>query len=247
MSSWPEDGSTRSECPAAVRVLDAGDELPEGLKAEDLREGPRVTLVVDRQGDKLVLQAIHLTGKQELPSERRPAAKQTNDPATTAPRMRPLDASSSTAVLGGEWEPLPDGSLGQVTAFQGVGGVAIPAYIRKPAGPGPFPVVMLLHGGRYGEAATYGMGRSMRSPTAEIIQAGWAVFSIDYRPSERISIEPIEFDDTVEAVKALRKIPFVDPARIGLLGCSHGAQVDPESSRAWIFRAPFSAHRRRWI
>ena len=212
--------------PAGVKVLDAaGGELPEGLKAKDLREGAVVTLIVNRQGDKLVLQAIRLTGRQELRSGPSPPAKQTTSPATKAPQTRPSRASSSTAVLGGEWEPLPDGSLGQVTAFQGVGGVAIPAYIRKPAGPGPFPVVMLLHGGRYGEAATYGMGRSMRSPTAEIIQAGWAVFSIDYRPTEKIAIEPVEFDDTVEAVKALRKIPFVDPTRVGLLGCSHGAQV----------------------
>jgi len=51
------------------------------------------------------------------------------------------------------------------------------------------------------------------------------VYSIDYRPSDRIAIEPIEFDDTVEAVKAVRTMPFIDPSRIGLMGGSHGAQV----------------------
>ena len=123
------------------------------------------------------------------------------------------------------WENFPDGSTGQPGEFHGVDNFAIPAYIRKPAGPGPFPVIVLLHGGRYGKAPTLGMGRSTKSPTADFIKAGWAVYSIDYRPSEKISIEPIEFDDTVDAVKTVRNFSFIDPKRVGLMGGSHGAQV----------------------
>jgi endo-1,4-beta-xylanase len=131
----------------------------------------------------------------------------------------------AAATAADEWESFPDGSTGQVTEFQGVGGVAIPAYIRKPSGAGPFPVVVLLHGGRYGKAPTYAMGRSTQSPTADFIKAGWAVYSIDYRPFEQISIEPIETDDSIEAVKTVRKLPFIDPDRVGLMGGSHGANV----------------------
>jgi acetyl esterase/lipase len=123
-----------------------------------------------------------------------------------------------------EWERFPDGSTGRNEEFRGIGGIAIPAYIRKPDGPGPFPVVVMLHGGRYGKAATVGMGRSTRSPTADFIKEGWAVYSVDYRPSEKM-LEPIEIDDTIEAVKAVRKMPFIDPTRIGFLGGSHGANV----------------------
>jgi dipeptidyl aminopeptidase/acylaminoacyl peptidase len=123
------------------------------------------------------------------------------------------------------WETFPDGSSGQETEFQGVGGVAIPAYVRKPAGPGPFPVVVLAHGGRYGKAPTVGLGRSPKAPAAVFIKEGWAVYSIDYRPAEQIAIVPIEFDDTVEAIKTVRKLPFVDPRRVGYMGGSHGAQV----------------------
>ena len=136
------------------------------------------------------------------------------------PVLPPTAAAASEG-----WERLPDGSVGRETEFRGIDGIAIPAYIRKPAGPGPFPVVMLLHGGRYGKAATVGLGRSMQPPTADFIREGWAVYSIDYRPTERIAIEPVEFDDSVEAVKTVRKFPFIDPARVGLLGGSHGAQV----------------------
>jgi dipeptidyl aminopeptidase/acylaminoacyl peptidase len=129
------------------------------------------------------------------------------------------------AAAPADWEKLPDGSSGQETEFQGVGGIAIPAYVRKPAGDGPFPVVILAHGGRYGKGPTMGMGRSAKGPTADFIKAGWAVYSIDYRPAETISLPPIEYDDTVEAVKAVRKLPFVDPRRVGYMGGSHGAQV----------------------
>lgn len=128
-------------------------------------------------------------------------------------------------VAAAGWERLPDGSLGRETTFRGVGSVAIPAYLRRPAGAGPFPVIVLAHGGRYGKAATVALGRSMQSPTADVIKEGWAVYSIDYRPVERISIEPVEFDDSVEAVKAVRRLPFIDPKRVGWMGGSHGAQV----------------------
>ena len=134
-------------------------------------------------------------------------------------------SSESSAELSGNWEELPDGSLGQETEFQGVGGIVIPAYVRKPKGDGPFPVIVLLHGGRYGKAATVGLGRSTQPPVGDFLQAGWVIYSIDYRPSEEIAIVPIEFDDSVEAVNAVRKLPFVDPNRVGLVGGSHGAQV----------------------
>jgi dipeptidyl aminopeptidase/acylaminoacyl peptidase len=139
-----------------------------------------------------------------------------------APTAIPRAAETRAA---GEWEKLADGSSGRETEFQGVGGVAIPAYVRKPDGPGPFPVIVLLHGGRYSRPATMALGRSTQSPTADFIKAGWAVYSIDYRPTEKIAIVPIEFDDTVEAVKAARALPFADTGRIGLLGGSHGGQV----------------------
>ncbi|HEY2414780.1 MAG TPA: hypothetical protein VGI40_21220, partial [Pirellulaceae bacterium] len=96
------------------------------------------------------------------------------------------------------WERLADGSLGQVTEFEGVGGIKIPAYIRKPRGEGPFPVIVILHGGKYGKEATIGMGRAVRSPVADFIQQGWAIYSIDYRPSDQFLL-PIETDDSVLA------------------------------------------------
>ena len=122
-----------------------------------------------------------------------------------------------------EWEPLPDGSLGIVTEFHGAGGVAIPAYLRKPKGPGPFPVVVLLHGGPYGKEATFSLGRSS-PPAGEFAKSGWAVFAIDYRP-DTSPPPPIVLEDSIEAVNAVRKLPFLDPHRVGLMGGSRGGGV----------------------
>lgn len=136
-----------------------------------------------------------------------------------------LAAGASLAWADEAWESLPDGSQGLITEYQGVGGVAIAAYIRKPAGNGPFPVVILGHGGPDGKQPTYGMGRSPKDPTAAFVKAGWVVYSIDYRHADKVGIHPIEYDDTVEAVKAVRKLPYVDAKRVGYMGGSHGAQV----------------------
>jgi uncharacterized protein len=136
-----------------------------------------------------------------------------------------LGTAAVVAASASDWEKLPDGSIGQETEFHGVDGLAIPAYVRKPAGDGPFPAVILAHGGRYGKGPTVGLGRSPKGPATDFLKSGWVVYSIDYRPAEGISLPPIEYDDTVEAVKAVRKLPFVDAKRVGYMGGSHGAQV----------------------
>ncbi len=142
----------------------------------------------------------------------------------------PPPASGSTPAFvpvapTGGWEQLSDGTMGCETEFRGVDGLPISAYVRKPAGAGPFPVIVSLHGGRNSRQATIGSGRGMRPPLADLVKQGWVVFSADYRPQEKIGIYPIEFDDTVKAVEAARALPFVDPKRVGYLGHSHGAQV----------------------
>jgi endo-1,4-beta-xylanase len=123
------------------------------------------------------------------------------------------------------WEQLPDGTLGWETEFHGVDGLPITAYIRKPAGQGPFPAIVWMHGGRDSKQATINMGRSQRLPVEAVVNQGWVIYSADYRHAEKIGIYPIEFDDTVKAVEAARALPFVDPKRIGYMGQSHGAQV----------------------
>ncbi len=151
----------------------------------------------------------------------RPAPPASSNASSDAP----VAPSKTPALSADNWEHLPDGSLGRPDEFHGKDGTSIPAYLRKPPGPGPFPLIVLGHGGTYGKNATEGMGRSPKAPTEAFIQAGWAIYSIDYRPAPKIGIYPIEFDDSVEAVKHARSFSFVDARRVGYMGGSHGGQV----------------------
>src|SRR5262249_15270820 len=129
---------------------------------------------------------------------------------------------TAAAPAAEDWERQPDGSLGKVTEFRGGGGVAIAAYLRKPDGPGPFPVIVMLHGGGASKPATYGF-RSV-PPSGHFLKAGWAIYSIDYRTTQRM-LESIEIEDSVEAVKTVCNLSFIDSKRVGLLGGSHGGNV----------------------
>jgi dipeptidyl aminopeptidase/acylaminoacyl peptidase len=124
---------------------------------------------------------------------------------------------------GDGWEKLPDGTLGRETEFHGVDDVAIPAYVRKPAGPGPFPVVVWMHGGKDSKQSTVNMGRSQGLPIGEFAKQGWVIYSADYRPGGAFT--KVDYEDTVKAVQAARALPFVDPKRVGYSGQSHGANA----------------------
>jgi dipeptidyl aminopeptidase/acylaminoacyl peptidase len=121
------------------------------------------------------------------------------------------------------WEKLPDGTLGRETEFHGVDDVAIPAYVRKPAGKGPFPVIVWMHGGKDSRQATFSMGRTQGRPLGDFVKQGWVLYSADYRPNGAFT--KIDYEDTVKAVLAARALPFVDPKRVGYAGQSHGANA----------------------
>ena len=158
-----------------------------------------------------------------------------------------LVAASVATIRSAEepWEKLPDGVMGQVAVFTGKGGAPIAGHVRKPAGAGPFPLVIVLHGGAptarpqsapteaekakkaAAEAvrASHVLGRASHPPIPAFLAQGWAVYSIDYRPNPRYILDPLEWDDTVIAVNKARSFAFVDPKRMAMFGGSHGGHV----------------------
>src|SRR5947199_6028522 len=56
-------------------------------------------------------------------------------------------AAASAPGADDKWDDLPNGVRGRLAGFDGVGGVKVAGYVRTPAGPGPFPLVIVLHGG----------------------------------------------------------------------------------------------------
>ena len=140
--------------------------------------------------------------------------------------LAPVDAQDAAGIRhveGSGPEKLPDGSTGRIVEFRGSDGTYIPAYMRRPDGPGPFPVVVILHGGAAHKEVTCSIGRAAIPPAASFVAAGWAVFSIDFRPSA--AMQSIEWDDAMAAIEAVRRVPFIDGKRVALYGGSHGAGV----------------------
>ena len=160
------------------------------------------------------------------------------EPTAPAHRNRKSSADDGLWVRpaqGSEEENLPDGSTGRVSEYRGCEGTFIAAYLRRPKGKGPFPAVVVLHGGGVSPKGTYGMGRENPLTTA-FVGEGWAVLSIDFRetavplarPGGAITfpaLSPIEWHDAIAATEDARNLSFVDGRRIAVIAGSHGAYV----------------------
>jgi acetyl esterase/lipase len=131
---------------------------------------------------------------------------------------RPLGWSGWFAGVGADG-PVLDGSV----VIPAADGTPLAARFHHPLPAGPYPLVVMIHGGGWSggsadEFAPY--GRALASH-------GFAVVSIDYRraPAHRF---PAQLDDVRAALAWLRAHAdgfAADPARIALIGRSAGAHL----------------------
>ena len=97
------------------------------------------------------------------------------------------------------------------------------ADISVPVGPGPFPVLLYLHGGAW----TMGSPHTHRRLTHDLTAAGFVTVSLDYRRAPRFRF-PAAIDDTAAARRWIhRHITGYggDPARVAIAGDSAGATI----------------------
>jgi dipeptidyl aminopeptidase/acylaminoacyl peptidase len=126
-----------------------------------------------------------------------------------------------------------------------IDGVYVPIGLRKPTGPGPFPLVVFAsgNGGR-------GMGwvrdaTQNRSWTQEqFLAAGYAVAWLRYRAEvdyaydkvgkliedkrqgrQLLNRGPLEYEDVISIVEHLKSLPDIAADRIGYMGMSHGGEM----------------------
>lgn len=124
-------------------------------------------------------------------------------------------------------------------------GLYAPVGLRKPAGDGPFPIV-LLASGNGGEGmpwirdAVANKGYTME----RLLEAGYACAWLRYRSEVELGYHeggplvrdirqgrdlfnraPLEYEDEIAIIDYLKTLPYVDGDRVGLIGMSHGGEM----------------------
>jgi dipeptidyl aminopeptidase/acylaminoacyl peptidase len=124
-----------------------------------------------------------------------------------------------------ELRSLPEGATARF-AFP-VGGGKAEAYLVRPHGPGPFPLMVLLHGHSWG-----GMGAKRVLPAADLFArelcfAGLAVSLPGYGDTqiEAGPLAEVTRQVVLDAVATARQLPWIDAKRLYVYGFSRGAVV----------------------
>lgn len=112
-----------------------------------------------------------------------------------------------------------------VLDYPSIDGRRIPAVLSMPRGAGPFPAVVTIHGGEGDREINYLRTLAVpndATPTVTTLNTQpWAILSIDYRSG----LFDLEEEDVVAGIRFAKTLARVDPARIGVLGGSHGGNL----------------------
>ncbi|MDE0308196.1 MAG: prolyl oligopeptidase family serine peptidase [Albidovulum sp.] len=124
-------------------------------------------------------------------------------------------------------------------------GLYAPIGLRKPEGSGPFPVVLLAAGnGGGGMAWVRNAVRNRGYIMDRLVEAGMACAWLRYRTEvelgyndggrlvrdsrqgmEMFNRAPLEYEDEIAIADYFKTLPWVDGARMGLIGMSHGGEM----------------------
>lgn len=126
-----------------------------------------------------------------------------------------------------------------------VDGLYAPIGLRVPPGEGPFPLVLFARGnGGGGLEVVRDFTQNRSGMQEELLAAGYAVAWTRYRAEvdyayDRIGklVEdgrqgrqlfnrgPLEYEDMIAIAEAVKRVPGIDPDRIGYMGVSHGGEM----------------------
>jgi dipeptidyl aminopeptidase/acylaminoacyl peptidase len=152
--------------------------------------------------------------------------------------MDPEHAVITEAVRG---SPFPV----HLTYVEMVDGAYFPIVLRKQEGEGPFPIVLFATGNGGGGMAMLRDHVQNKSWTHEqFLAAGYATAWMRYRAEvdyaydrigkliqsgrqhrQLLNRGPLEYEDAIAVAEYVKTLPFVDPARVGYMGMSHGGEM----------------------
>lgn len=143
-------------------------------------------------------------------------------------------------------EPVPGSEFPVFLAYvETLDGLYTPIGIRKPAGEGPFPMILFASGNGGGGMAWVRDATQNRSWTQEqFVRAGYAVAWMRYRAEVELAYHnygkliqdvrqgrqllnrgPLEYEDVISIIEYVKALPYVDPGRVGYMGMSHGGEM----------------------
>lgn len=126
-----------------------------------------------------------------------------------------------------------------------IDGLYTPIGLRKPAGDGPFPIILFAHmNGGGGISLLRDMSHNMSWTMDRFLEAGYAVAWLRYRAEvdggyyaggdlvegmrqgrQLFNRAPLEYEDEIDIINYVKTLAFVDAERVGLLGLSHGGEM----------------------
>jgi dienelactone hydrolase len=119
----------------------------------------------------------------------------------------------ATALRTEEAEPSPAGTY----VTYATGEYVLRGRLCKPEGAGPFPAVVYNHGGLEDK-----IGGAPDKTCTALARVGFVGFSPIRRPTRPIAGHP---QDVATAIDYVARLPYVDGARLGLIGFSRGATL----------------------
>jgi dienelactone hydrolase len=176
-------------------------------------------------------------GSKRKGARRAPTAK------PPAPEIAPHGYSITKAVRGSE---IPADYTFVLTRDE----IYVPVAVRKPLGPGPFPVITMAAGNGRGAMPHVEQFVNDLAPMQDrMIARGFVVASINYRneiphlyetrgdgahnlpdsvSGDRRTLKSsptLDHEDFIAIVGYLKTLPFVDPRGIGAIGVSHSGEI----------------------
>jgi len=114
----------------------------------------------------------------------------------------------------------------KIVSIPGKAGNQVTAVVRQPPGSGPFPAILLLHGGLSPYPVEKLKEEALTRPNyTRFLAAGFVIAVPTFRSREENPQSRDALDDCLAVVDYVKKMPAVDPSSVAVLGGSGGGSL----------------------